>query len=413
MRKIFICALLLGIFPDGFSQHKRICVMGSSSAWGYFTIDGTQLYPRDSGWAFKLKKHFKDLDKIDTLYNIAANSSNCYNGMPSSYVPPPNRVQYPPYYPFNITKAVQLVPKPDIIIVNYPTNQYDWLPVSEILFCLQTIKDSANAAGIHCFITTTQPRNNFSPAERQRLKDIRDMILFRFGPWAIDFWTDVTIPVNSMNPVYNLGDSIHLTPAGHTLLKNRVINANIFFTALPVSLTQFNVQKRPASVLLQWTTASETNSSHFVVQKSTDGKNFTALATVMAAGNSSQLQTYSAEDWHPDNGTNFYRIVSVDINQQKQFSGKQHVSFKAAAVTAGEIYANPVMNEMILPLASGKKEWVSVNIFSRSGKRVSSEKIRIDQALLYKKDCSRMPAGSYSIVVTTREGNVTRNFVKL
>lgn len=413
MKKFFACAILLGIAFNGYSQNKRICVMGSSSAWGYFTIDGTQLFPRDSGWAFKVKKHFKDLGKIDTLYNIAANSSNCYNGMPSSYTPPTNRSQYPPYYPFNITKAVQLVPKPDIIIVNYPTNQYDWLPVSEILFCLQTIKDSANAAGIHCFITTTQPRNNFSPAERQRLKEIRDMIMFQFGPWAIDFWTDVTVPVNSMNPVYNLGDSIHLTPAAHTLLKNRVVNANIFFTALPVSLTQFNVQKKPASVLLQWSTVSEINSSHFIVQKSIDGKNFTDLAIVAASGNSSQLKTYGTEDMQPNTGNNFYRVVAVDISQQKQFSEKRQVNFKAAVVTAGEVYSNPVANEMSLQLVSGKKEWVSVSIFSKDGKSILSEKICIDKTLLYTKDCSKMPAGTYTIVISTSEGNLTRNFIKL
>lgn len=412
MKKFLACAFLFGIVFNSYSQNKRICVMGSSSAWGYFTIDGTQLYPRDSGWAFKIKKHFKDLGKIDTLYNIAANSSNCYNGMPSSYTPPANRSQYPPYYPFNITKAVQLVPKPDVIIVNYPTNQYDWLPVSEILFCLQTIKDSANAAGIHCFITTTQPRDNFSPNERQRLKEIRDMIMFQFGPWAIDFWTDVTVPVNLMNPVYNLGDNVHLTPAAHTLLKNRVINANIFFTALPVSLTQFNAQKKPASVLLQWSTVSETNSSHFLVQKSTDGKNFASIATVAASGNSSQLRTYTAEDMQPNTGNNFYRVVAVDLNRQKEFSSKINVPFAPSRFFAGEVYPNPVVNELAVSLESAKKELADITIFSITGKKIHSEQVWVNKSLLYKKDMSKMPAGRYSVTIKTSGELFTRNFVK-
>ncbi|RYE21592.1 MAG: hypothetical protein EOP51_15245, partial [Sphingobacteriales bacterium] len=84
MKYIFVCVLLFGSMSTGIAQNKRICVMGSSTAWGYFTIDGTLLYPRDSAWAFKLKKHYKDLGVIDTLFNIAANSSSCYDGMPSS-----------------------------------------------------------------------------------------------------------------------------------------------------------------------------------------------------------------------------------------------------------------------------------------------------------------------------------------
>ncbi|RYD74557.1 MAG: T9SS type A sorting domain-containing protein [Sphingobacteriales bacterium] len=413
MKYFFVCAMLLCNALNGSSQNKRICVMGSSSAWGYFTINGNQLHPRDSGWAFKLKKHFKDQGKIDTLYNIAANSSNCYNGMPSSYVPPPNRSQYPPYYPFNITKAVQLVPRPDVIIVNYPSNQYDWLPVSEILFCLQTIKDSANAAGIQCFITTTQPRDRFSPSERQRLKDIRDQIMLKFGPWAIDFWTDVTVPVNLMKPEYNLGDSIHLTPEAHTLLKNRVVNANIFFIALPVSLTIFEAKKKATSVLLKWTTANETNSSHFLIEKSRDGKNFVSFATVTSSGNSSLPRNYSIEDKWPADGNNFYRIVSVDINSQKTFSKKLLANYDAGSFYASEIYSNPVANQLTIDFESGKKQTVHIRIVSSGGKTISNETIIMNKNLLFKKDISHIAAGRYLLSINTGKEIINRSFVKL
>jgi hypothetical protein len=385
--------------------------MGSSSAYGYFTINNVQLHPRDSGWAFKLKKHFKDLGVIDTLFNIAANSSSCYDGMPSSYTPPPGRNH--PYYPFNITKAVQLIPKPDVIIVNYPTNQYDFLSKDEIMFCLQTIKDSANAAGIRCFITTSQPRDKFSPSERQKLKEIRDLIMERFGLYAIDFWTDVTVPVNMMNPDYNLGDSIHLNPAAHTLFRNRVINANIFFSTVPVSLTQFTAQKGKTAVLLQWTTASEQNSHHFEIQKSVDGKNFVPLATVTAAGNSNQPITYTTEDRHPSRGYNFYRVISVDINQQKEFSDKLSVLYTTDNFYAGEVYSNPVVEVLSIDLESGKKQFINISIYSPGGKKISNEKISLNNRLIYKKDIKNMPAGRYTLRIFTGTETITRNFIKL
>ncbi|MDQ6890251.1 MAG: hypothetical protein M3Z56_08260, partial [Bacteroidota bacterium] len=149
--------------------YKRICVMGSSTAWGYFRDPNpphNPLYPRDSAWTFKLSVYYKNLGLIDTLFNIAQVSTDPYTGMPSSYVPPAGRNL--PDSRYNITNAVNLIPKPDVIIVNYPSNNFDWQTTQEILFCLQTIKDSANAAGIQCYITTTQPRNTFSPAERQK-----------------------------------------------------------------------------------------------------------------------------------------------------------------------------------------------------------------------------------------------------
>lgn len=385
--------------------------MGSSSAWGYFTINGTQLHPRDSGWAFKLKKHFKDLGVIDTLYNIAANSSSCYDGMPSSYTAPPGRNQ--PYYPFNITKAVSLYPKPDVIIVNYPTNQYDYLSKEEILFCLQTIKDSANAAGIRCFITTTQPRDNFSASERQKLKEIRDLILMRFGAYAIDFWTDVTVPVNMMNPQYNLGDNVHLTPAAHTILKNRAVNANIFFGTVPVSMSALQAQKKTHTVVLQWSTYSEQNSHHFEIQKSTDGKSFVHVASIPAAGNSSQVKRYSIEDLHPATGNNIYRVIAIDVNEQKEFSNRLNVAFSPSGFIAGEVYSNPVVNQVTLDLESANKQLAFISIYSAEGKLLSSEKIWVSGNLLYRKNWNSMPAGRYNIRIEVAGEVITRSFVKL
>lgn len=385
--------------------------MGSSSAWGYFTISGTQLHPRDSGWAFKLKKHFKDLGIIDTLYNIAANSSSCYDGMPSSYTPPPGRNQ--PYYPFNITRAVSLSPRPDVIIVNYPTNQYDYLSKEEILFCLQTIKDSANAAGIRCFITTTQPRDNFSVSERQKLKEIRDMIMQRFGAYAIDFWTEVTVPVNMMNPQYNLGDNVHLNPAAHTILKNRAVNANIFFSTVPVSMSALQAQKKAHSVVLNWSTFSEINSDHFEIQRSSDGKNFVHVATIAAAGNSSLTRNYMLEDTHPNHGKNIYRVVEVDINQQKKFSNRLNISFEDQNFFAGEVYSNPVIDQLAINLESDKKETVAISIFSTGGKKISTEKFQVNSQLTYKKDWSRMPAGRYTMRIQRSNEMLIRSFMKL
>ncbi|RYY63965.1 MAG: T9SS type A sorting domain-containing protein, partial [Chitinophagaceae bacterium] len=278
--------------------------------------------------------------------------------------------------------------------------------------CLQTIKDSANASGIRCFITTTQPRDNFSESERQKLKELRDLIIQRFGPYAIDFWTDVTVPVNLMNPLYNLGDKIHLTPTAHTLLKNRAVNANIFFIALPVNFQQFNAQKKTASVALQWSTSSEINSHHFDIEKSMDGVKFTHLATVAASGNSSQLLNYTAEDAHPFTGSNYYRIVSVDNNQQKTFSNKLSVSFNKTGFSASEVYNNPVANMLSFQLESDKKEMVEIIVFSTDGRKVSEENVLLNKTMLFKKDVSKLPSGRYTIRIETATEKITRPFIK-
>src|SRR4030095_1980287 len=85
---------------------KRIAVIGSSSAFGYGV-------PIDSSWANRVKAYYKAAGIIDTLYNIAVSSTDCYTGMPTGYVPPAGRNLPDPLH--NITKALSFIPKPDVI----------------------------------------------------------------------------------------------------------------------------------------------------------------------------------------------------------------------------------------------------------------------------------------------------------
>ena len=60
--------------------------------------------------------------------------------------------------------------------------------------------------------------------------------------------------------------------------------------SLPVTFIGFNVAMDGKSALIDWSTAQEMNSHFFEVQSSPDGSSWTTIATVMAAGNSSEVK---------------------------------------------------------------------------------------------------------------------------
>ena len=64
-------------------------------------------------------------------------------------------------------------------------------------------------------------------------------------------------------------------------------------SSLPVSLYSFTAQLDDNKVNLNWITALEINTSHFVIQRSTDGKSFDDDATVLSGGNSSVKKQYN------------------------------------------------------------------------------------------------------------------------
>ncbi|MDQ6845001.1 MAG: T9SS type A sorting domain-containing protein [Bacteroidota bacterium] len=393
--------------------YKRICVMGSSTAWGYFRDPNpphNPLYPRDSAWTFKLSVYYKNLGLIDTLFNIAQVSTDPYTGMPSSYVPPGGRNL--PDSRYNITNAVNLIPKPDVIIVNYPSNNFDWQTIQEILFCLQTIKDSANAAGIQCYITTTQPRNTFSPAERQKLKDLRDTILSTFGQYGIDFFTDVVqLPSLNILPIYSLGDGIHLNPAGHTVLEQEVINKNVLLNTLPVSFVDFNAVKENKSVKLSWTIASLQGIKSFTVERSANAKDFYKIGAVTASqqrGNN----YYQFYDEHPLGDVNYFRISATEIDNQTKSSKIISVLFKDNGLYIGKIFPDPAKDRIFINVNSDGSEPLTFSILNSAGKILRKEKRPAQANMLFSADVQQLPKGAYTLLIQNSLQRESVRFVK-
>lgn len=74
--------------------------------------------------------------------------------------------------------------------------------------------------------------------------------------------------------------------------------------------------------LLQWTTSNETNSKHFIVEKSKDNVNFVKIATVDARGNSSKNNSYVYLDMDlaSVNEKITYRLRQVDMDDAYSYS---------------------------------------------------------------------------------------------
>lgn len=113
---------------------------------------------------------------------------------------------------------------------------------------------------------------------------------------------------------------------------------------LPVQLISFTAHPEHNRVNLTWVTSEESNSSHFVIHRSTDQlKSFQAIGEVKAKGNSKEKLQYSFTDFSPKTGVNYYRLMPVDLD------GSHDVSRWVAAIMEGmeddreiKLYPNPL-----------------------------------------------------------------------
>ncbi len=91
-------------------------------------------------------------------------------------------------------------------------------------------------------------------------------------------------------------------------------------SALPVSLNEFSAVCDGENTRITWSTASELNASHYILQSSRDGMTWLHLTEINAVGTTNQTSHYSFEDKN-FGGLNYYRLVQVDFDGAHEIFG--------------------------------------------------------------------------------------------
>ena len=196
----------------------KIVVLGSSTAAGAGPSTS------DSAWVNKYRSYLQAINPNNEVINLAVGGYNTYRIMPTGFLPPSNR----PNPDVNKNISAALAEQPDAIIVNMPSNDVAaGFSYAEQMFNIDTIVQIANNNGIPIWICTTQPRNFSNTNSLQLQSDLKDSIISIYGNQSIDFWSVLANTNHSTNPLYDSGDGVHLNDAGHAILTQRVIDADI------------------------------------------------------------------------------------------------------------------------------------------------------------------------------------------
>ncbi len=114
-------------------------------------------------------------------------------------------------------------------------------------------------------------------------------------------------------------------------------------TPLPVTLLYFNglFDKSAGNIQLQWTTVTERNNSHFTLERSPDGIQFSPVATVTGQGDSRQLHTYRWNDENIHAQRYYYRLQQTDLDGRQEYLGVIVVNADRDTNPEVYIYPNP------------------------------------------------------------------------
>jgi hypothetical protein len=188
-------------------------------------------------------------------------------------------------------------------------------------------------------------------------------------------------------------------------------------STLPVKLASFTATLTTSNKAdLKWTTASELNVSHFVIERSVDGNSFTEAGLIFAMGNSADNVHYSFSDNLAGIASQvvWYRLRSVDMDGKTEFSETRMIRISRVKENSVSIltYPNPVVNELRITIpATWQNRAVNYQVYSIGGQMVHSKQTAASSQT-ETIDLTKMGSGIYIIKAVCGSESAQQRIVK-
>ena len=172
--------------------------------------------------------------------------------------------------------------------------------------------------------------------------------------------------------------------------------------ALPLVWGAFGTQCLSGQVRINWQTIQEQNTASFTIRRSTDGSNWTSIASIPAAGSSNSTLSYTYTDL-PSAGAGYYQLIEQDAD------GRQTVSpvltSQCGIMTVLKAYPNPVVNNCQVSVLSADRATITLQLLDAKGALLKQQARTLvagnNQINLSMQEYT---PGVYSLVVTWNDG---------
>jgi hypothetical protein len=187
------------------------------------------------------------------------------------------------------------------------------------------------------------------------------------------------------------------------------------FAPLPVELLSFTGWNQGVVNKLQWITASEQNTSKFVIEKNIGTGVWNTIGERTAAGNSNQQLTYDFADNDPTVGDNYYRLRVIDNDGIFSLSNVINIPISEAVVNNfSRVYPNPTGGQLNVEIQSTGAYDAKVLVYDVIGKKVYEKPSALVKGLnTLQFDFSQLAKGTYVLQFSDKDGKLhSTKFVK-
>lgn len=263
-----------------------------------------------------------------------------------------------------------------------------------------------------CLATFQLPAGNIGTGA-----SVTDFYLASRDNGASGLWNLARNPADSVNI---LGQTLRFwLPSSNTFVKQYGLASIGTNNPLPVIYAYFKGSKQDNGVQLNWATASEINSDYFVIERSLDGKNFSQINKVQAAGNSIVNQFYSYLDKEAlQLGAKvvYYRLNQIDLDGSEEYSPIVAINLNEKdAFKVQEILPNPFKNNLELVINSSEELSINIELSNLNGQVLVNKKVNTEAGSqrLRIEEADQLPEGIYFVKIHTGAYSEVHKLIKI
>lgn len=140
-------------------------------------------------------------------------------------------------------------------------------------------------------------------------------------------------------------------------------------TPLPVELLSFTARRSGKSILLQWSTSTESQNAGFRIQRSRNQQEWTDLGFVPGAGTSTTNYDYHFTDHLADQTSEYwYRLAQQDLDGSTTLSTSVFVAAALPSTLDAQVFPNPSRDNASMTLTLPEAQGVRIRVIDQLGR---------------------------------------------
>lgn len=189
-------------------------------------------------------------------------------------------------------------------------------------------------------------------------------------------------------------------------------------SAAPVTLLQFHVKRiNQQQAQLQFSTTAEINTSHFDIERSTDGRTFGNRIRLAAKGHPETTTFYQTVDWlEASVPIYFYRLKMTDHDGRFAHSAILSLSLNQDDPNeqSMQVFPNPFSSHLNLLIDHNIREMATITLYAMDGRVVKQQQQLLQNGsnLIMIQALLDLQRGPYLLEVKTKDGRKIKKLVK-